>query len=136
MKKGIIIVFTSLLCLAGCNKQAGFDERCAREAKEQTLRLCPQKMAEGIMLDSVSYQKKGRMFEYYYTMDDSLYSQQIIDQAKGKLREGLRKGIVNSIELKKYKENDIAFRYVYIGKVSRKPVLEFTFTSESYKDGK
>lgn len=133
MRKRMVIVLMGILCITGCNKQAGFDDRCVKEAREQTLRLCPRKMAEGIILDSITYKKEGRVFEYYYTMNDSLYSQQLINQAKDKLREGLKKEILNSIELKKYKENDVVFRYVYMGKFTKKTVLEFVFVPKEYK---
>ena len=133
MRKKIAVALIGVLCMAGCNKQADFDDRCVKEAREQTLRLCPRKMAEGIILDSITYKKDGRVFEYCYTMNDSLYSQQLINQAKDKLREGLKKEILNSIELKKYKENDVVFRYVYMGKFTKKPVLEFVFAPKEYK---
>ena len=72
------------------------------------------------------------MFQYYYTMEDSLYSQENLNQYKEDIRNSLCKNIVNSIELKKYKEKNIAFQYIYIYRESKKRSLMYTFTSQDY----
>ena len=118
--------------LLGCNRQMDFYEKCSKEAEMQTQRICPRKVDPGIILDSIKFLKQDSMFQYYYTMEDSLYSQENLNQYKEDIRNSLCKNIVNSIELKKYKEKNIAFQYIYIYRESKKRSLIYTFTSQDY----
>ena len=85
------------------------------------------------MLDSIKFREDSLMFEYYYTMEDSLYPQEGIQKYKNDIRENLRKKIVNSIEMKRYKENGVAFNYIYLYRNTREKALEYMFTKADYK---
>ena len=52
---------------------------------------------------------------------------------KNDIRENLRKKIVNSIEMKRYKENGVAFNYIYLYRNTREKALEYMFTKADYK---
>lgn len=119
--------------LAACNRQSTFDDRCEKEARQQTLQYCPQKIIDGLMLDSITYTRAKHRFSYYYTIDDSMYVMDNMPDVREKLRADLLKSIKSSVELKKAKENNVVFQYTYYGKYSQKSVLRFTFEPQEYK---
>ena len=130
--KHIESILMLTLLLTACNSQASFDERCRKEAKQQTLQLCPRKIIDGLTLDSVTYTPVGRRFSYCHTLDDSLYATDRIKEVHEKLRTDILNNIRKSVELKKYKEKKVVFQYTYIGKYSKHPVLRFTFEPKEY----
>jgi len=133
MKICFVFLLMSIFVLSGCNRQANFSERCKKDAELQTKRLCPRKVDEGVILDSIKFKEDSLVFEYYYTMEDSLYPQDGLQKYKHDIRESLRKNIVNSIELKRYKENGVAFSYIYLYRKAKDKALEYTFTKADYK---
>ena len=133
MKRYFVLLMLILFVLSGCNPQANFSVRCKREAEQQNKRLCPREVDKGVMLDSIKFREDSLMFEYYYTMEDSLYPQEGIQKYKNDIRENLRKKIVNSIEMKRYKENGVAFNYIYLYRNTREKALEYLFTKADYK---
>lgn len=150
MKKLIIIAtgVVGLLSAVSC-KHESFDERCAREAKDYTMKQCPQQIEKGITLDSMAYSKTGegnhvtdRKFTYYYTfsgIQDSLLNKMIKeypDTARKRLDEfknAMLNSLSTSVQLKQYKDKGFAFEYVYYSTKTKVPVLQFKFTKENYK---
>lgn len=130
MNKVLIPLF--LLLLTACTKQRTFDEKCVSEAKEQTEKNCPKTITPGITMDSITYSIPGRAFSYYYSMSQSFDNQEAINAGKEKFREALRAQIASSLDLKKFKDKGITFRYIYISKTSKKLLLQETFTKEDY----
>lgn len=150
MKKFIMITtgFICLLSIASC-KHESFDERCAREAKDYTMKQCPQQIDKGIMLDSMTYSKTGkddnvsnRKFTYYYTfsgMQDSLLNRmlkEVPDTARKRLddfKKAMLNGLTTSVQLKPYKDKGFIFEYIYYSTKTKAPILQFKFIKEDYK---
>ena len=123
----------TLLSLTGCHKQLSFDERCKQEAREQTHKICPRSISEGILLDSITYDIKSHTLSYCYTMSGPFDNQQAIDNGKAKFHEEMKDQVINSLELKEYKEHGITFRYVYFSSSKKNIILEEVFTKQDYQ---
>lgn len=150
MKKFIMMAagIISLLSTASC-KHESFDERCAREAKDYTMKQCPQQIAKDITLDSMTYNKTGegdnvtdRKFTYYYTfsgMQDSLLNrmiEEVPDTARKRLDEfksSMLNALATSVQLKAYKDKGFIFEYIYFSTKKKAPILQFKFAKEDYK---
>ena len=72
-----------------------------------------------------SAQKPGRIFVI-------IISAVMNAQACESLKDLLRKNVVNSVDLKSYKEKGISFSYYYYSKASGKVRFQARFTPEDY----
>ncbi len=132
MKKYVLVLMALAFSLVGCNRQLDFYEKCKKEADMQTQRICPRKVDTGIILDSIKFSEQEKAFKYYYTMEDSLFARDLLIKYKEEIRQNLCKNIVNSIELKKYKEKGISFQYIYFYRKTKEKALAYTFTQNDY----
>ncbi len=110
-----------------------FDKRCQRESEEYTLQNCPQRIDPCTVLDSMKYDIPTRTLKYYYTLEGLLDSANVLtDAVVGDFREELKKDVVNSLQLKKYKEQRINFNYIYYSKATGKTSIEIKISPEEY----
>lgn len=150
MKKSLFITISAMLILTAtsCHHET-FDERCAREAKEYTIKLCPRQISKGFVLDSMAYYKTSegdkiveRKFTYYYTFSgdfdnnlDKLMTE-FPDTARKRLDEfktTMLNELTTSVQLKQYKDKGFNFEYIYFSAKKKAPVLQFKFTKSDYK---
>ncbi len=138
-----------------------FDERCEREAKEFTVKQCPQKIPQSqtMTLDSMAYQMadkegipvilpqskwervfsdaskqvKERRFVYYYTLSDQYDTPKLYEAARQNFKKELVKAVAGSVDLKPYKDRGFGFEYVYYSKKSGKEVMHFVLTKKDYQ---
>lgn len=132
MRHCILLAFS--LLLFSC--QENFDERCKREAEEYTRKFCPRKVEAFNTLDSTTYDIKNRTYYYWYTLSGEFDTPQALialRQARESLKASMLKSLINSVELKKCKEEGINFAYVYRSASFGKTVLVLRFTQEDYK---
>lgn len=156
MKKILFILMGGALAfsISSC-KHENFDERCSREAKEYTLKQCPQRIDKGITLDSMAYHKVGegdnasdRTFTYYYTfsdIQDSMLNKLLkeypdtVRKRFDEFKAAMLQGLTNSVQLKPYKDKGFNFEYIYFSASRNKtpqkdsPILQFKFTKADYK---
>ena len=100
----ISIASVSILLFASCNFES-FEKRCAREAEEYTTRHCPRRMNKYTVMDSLTFNPETKTFGYYYTLEGDLDNDSIItNEIADSFREQLKKELINSVELKAYKE--------------------------------
>lgn len=134
----ILFFFVILAAITSC--QENFDNRCQREAKEYTQRFCPQKMDKYITLDSTTYDKKSKTYCYWYSIIKNTYTESIRTQLKSQeadFRSKLLLMLINSVQLKSYKDNGINFEYVYKYSDEQSPFIRILFTRNDYsKSGK
>lgn len=131
MKKLLFFFSISLTLLSSC--QRSFDEKCQLEALKETQTKCPREITPGITCDSIHYDTTIRSMIYYYTMSDEYDNPSTIAAGKDKFNDALRNQIINSIELKKYKENGVDFRYVYFSKSTHNVLLDLHYTPKDYQ---
>ncbi len=94
-------------------------------------RRLPRNVTKGIILDSILYETKSQTLVYYHTMSDSVYTDEMIDYGKAELQRGIQQDIVNSVSLKRLKDEGISFRYVYMGSDTKRVRLELDFKNEN-----
>ena len=133
MKKKSLWLLPALWGLVATSCQESFEERCAREAREYTEKQCPRRMDPYTMMDSLTYDKASRTLYYYYTLEGLLDNDTVMTtQTYDALEDLLRKNVVNSVDLKTYKEKGINFAYCYYSKASGKVRFQVRFTPEDY----
>ena len=129
MKKAIFI-FIGAILLTAC--QESMDERCAREAREFTKKKCPALVANGVTVDSMTFEPKSRTLSYYYTVEGVADDPEVIQ--RNDLRSMMLKELKNSATLKDYKEAGYQFRYVYrSAKNKGTQLFEATFRQKDYR---
>ena len=129
MKK-IVYFIAAIILLSAC--QETLEERCSREAKEFTEKNCPLRAANGIVMDSMSFDKKSHTISYYYIVSGVLDDSTIL--LGNNPRERLLTVIKNTTKLKLYQEAGYNFRYVYFSEKKKGTQLfEATFRESDYK---
>ena len=128
MKKLFYIVLSALL-LTAC--QESFEDRCAREAKEFTLKKCPARINTTTTIDSMTFDKQTLTVCYYYTLSGNADNAMAIKQANP--RETLLNEVKNSVALKGAREHGYNIRYIYYSEANKGLVLfEATFNPDDY----
>lgn len=126
-------LLAAALLLSGCNFES-FDKRCQREAKEYTEQQCPRRLDPCTILDSMKYDINTRTLQYFYTLEGMLDSTNVLtDQVVAGFRKQLKDDIINSVQLRKYKEEGINFDYIYLSRSTGKTALKLKFTPKDYK---
>lgn len=123
-----VLTWTSMLTTS-C--QESLEERCARESKEFNEKKCPAKVADGVMLDSLVFERESHTLHYYYTFSG------IADDPKAMEQMNPRKILIdevrNSTSIKTYKDAKYKFHYTYHS-ASRKTILaDVVVTEKDYK---
>lgn len=123
---------TVFLLIAACTES--FENRCRREAREYTERMCPRVMAEYIIMDSMTFTDEPVGFNYYYnvngTLDDStLLTPEVIEEFHAELLRNLRQ----DVNLKRYKDRGFTFTYKYISASTQKIFTEVSYGPEDYR---
>ena len=132
MRHPLLVMAAALVGLASCHFE-GFDERCAREAQDYTLKHCPRRMDECTVMDSMSYHLDTRTLLYYYTLEGKIDDEQLLThEVTEKFREQLLLTVQNSVELKAYKEKGVNFCYVYHSSSQGKQLFSITVTADEY----
>lgn len=121
-----------LLAVLSC-RQASFDDQCMQQAREYTEKQCPQRISEGVVLDSMTYSKALRCLSYHYTLSGEIDDAKLVQGNIDMFRRQLLSMIANSVELKRAKDEGISFRYVYVSASSRKQLVSITLRKEDYK---
>lgn len=108
-----ILMIGMCVFLPSCHRST-LDEQCADMVKREKRRL-PRNVAQGVVLDSLRYDRKSRTLVYYYTMSDSLYSDEAIAEGKDQMQRNMLEEISNSIAARRLKDEGVSFKYVYLG---------------------
>ena len=133
MKKNFWIVFLVPVLFFSCKKHETFEERCAREARQYTLKQCPMTVQKGLTMDSIAYRGQGNKLIYYYTFSGELDNAEMIQKNSIPFKKKLLDALSTSVDLKAYKDRNISFEYVYSSKSTGKPILDYVFTKADYK---
>lgn len=130
MKK--IYILSSLLLLAtACQKS--MEDRAEKEAREYTEKLCPTPVQNYTRTDSLTFDRESKTFNYYTSLFDVMDDEKIIEANKQQLHDDLLKAIVSSTQLKVYKDEGFAFRYIIrSGKDPKKVYYDVKYTKKDY----
>ena len=130
-KSFFLLLFAVFLAVA-CTES--FEERCRREAREYTERMCPRAMTPGMIMDSMTFVSDPVGFNYFYTLDGDLDDPELLtDEVLSTFHDELLKNLRQDIGLKKYKERDFTFTYTYYSRSTGEVLTEAVFTPDEYK---
>ena len=136
MKKIWVFILATSLGLYSCSFES-FDKKCEREAREFTAKQCPRRLDPGTIMDSLTFNVGTRSLQYCYTVDGELDNDLVMQpELLDDFREELLKNVINSVDLKQYKEKEITFEYIYFSKATGKKRLHLTFTPKDYEQQK
>ena len=127
-KYQISTIAIALLLPCSCHR-ATLEEQCAEMVRKEWRRM-PRNITTGVVLDSMKFHAPSRTLVYYYTMDDSLYTEEMIRLGKNQLRGQLLMEISNSVALKRLKDEGMSFRYIYMAGSTGKECLSLDFNNE------
>lgn len=127
-----LLLLLAALTTGACHFES-FDERCARETREYTQKQCPRRLDEYTIMDSTVYDTDTRTITYHYTFEGLLDdTTQLTEDVARAFREQLRKNVINSVELKSYKEKGLKFCYRYLSRTTGRPLFTATIAPEDY----
>ena len=129
MKKVILFALVTLI-LGAC--QESLEDKCARECVEFTKRKCPSSVAQGMLIDSMTFARATHTIQYYYKLTGTSDRSDAYpkDQAKQLLKEALK----NTTQVMAYKEAGYSFRYIYYSEKNPKTVyLDILLTEKDYQ---
>lgn len=133
MKKVFIfsgmLLFLFLFVISCQESQTKLFERLA---KEQT-RRCPIQIEEFIVLDSVKYLPEENIYRYFYTLSGEYDDIGYIQENKQALEKELTNGVINSIDLKAYKDFNTILEYIYFSSSSSSEILKISVGPQEYK---
>lgn len=111
-----------------------FEDRCRREAREYTERMCPRTMTPGMTMDSMTFVSDPVGFNYCYTIDGDLDNPELLtEEVLTTFHEELLTNLRQDISLKRYKERDFTFTYTYFSRSTGEKVTEAVITPDMYK---
>lgn len=126
------IIYYCLLILFVTSCQKSREQHIEEEAKDMT-KMCPITIDEATTLDSMTYSKTDNTINYYYSLGGELDNFDKINPLKSKIVDKQLETIRNSVELRKYKEWGVSFKYVYHSMTTKRLLLSMKFTKEQYQ---
>ena len=129
MRKIFVLLIGAALFTA-CNES--LEKRAQREAKEYTEKFCPTPVSNYTRTDSVVFYPETKTY-HYCSFVDRMDDAEIINQNKQAIDEMLLKAIIQSTELKPYKEAGFSFAYTcHSDKDPKKVLFEANYTKKQY----
>ena len=122
------MVICTMFLLPSCHR-ATLEEQCAEMVKKERRRL-PRNVTMGVVLDSMKYDSQSHILVYYHTMNDSIYTPEMISLGKSQLHQQLLVEISNSVALKRLKDEGLSFRYVYLALSTGEECMSLQFNNE------
>lgn len=130
MIRMFLFVMVCLVLMTTSCHRATREEQCLEMVRHEKRRL-PRNVARGLVLDSIRYDTKTSFLVYYHTMNDSVYTDEMIDYGRDQLQQNLQQDIINSVALKRLKDEGISFKYVYKGSKDGRTRLELEFKNSN-----
>ena len=127
--KNLYIIVLSLFALCSCHES--IEERAARETSEFTRKNCPAPVSEGVINDSVVFEKSTQTVSYFYSLTGKLDTTVINTyQMHGELK----KAVQDSPSLRASTDAGFNFSDIYhFIKNKGKVLAEITIRPEDYK---
>ena len=129
MKKCLFILAGAFL-MAAC--QESLEQRCAREAKEYSEKYCPAPIAQGVTVDSMSFDMSSHTLIYSYSLNGVIDDPSVI--LRNAPKEKLLQQLKNATAMKPYKDAGYNFRYIYYSTKDKGKILfDTTFKEKDYR---
>lgn len=121
----LILVFLAMGCKESKEKMFG------RIAREMTAK-CPRAINEFTRLDSVVYLPDGNINRYYYTLTGDADNALSIEANRKEMEAALTGEVVNSMDLKEYKEYHVTIEYIYFSDKEKTVLFQQKITPAEY----
>lgn len=133
MTPGRITSLALLMALCGSCGDNSFDKRMERECRENTQRLCPIKIEQDTMLDSMAFDRDTHTLHYYYSLHGpldrkELYTEDVVDAHRSTLIADIRK----SVTLKDAKDAKVNFCCMYLSASTGQVLLQYDIEAGEY----
>ena len=133
--RNILVLAAGMLLISSC--QESKTARFERETQEFTKKNCPQVVNgnyKWIVLDSLVFHDDGsNNYISYYTVNSDSIDVSLLDQVWDDFSQELRRGVINSVELRHVKEAGLNILYTYRDSKTQKELAKFVFTKEDYE---
>lgn len=115
-----------------CSCQDSLEERCAKECETYTAKQCPAPIADGVVIDSLTFDASTHTMHYYYTMSGAADNPQAFTKINAPKM--VKDQVRNATSLRLYKEAGYNFAYTYWS-ASRKgyAICEVMVTKKDYQ---
>lgn len=127
---GAALLFGALL-FSSCWES--LEDRAERESREYTLKFCPTPPENGVISDSLVFDKKTKTQYYYITFTGDIDNAEAIAMHMDKLKQGLCEQVRSNPRNQAYKDAGFNFAYVCRSQKTGKVILNFTVTPQLYK---
>ena len=125
------VVVLAVITLLSASCQESLEERCARESREFNEKKCPAKVAEGVMLDSLIFERENHTLHYYYTFSGKADDPEAIEKLNP--RKILIDEVRNSTSIKTYKDAGYKFHYTCHSTSKNTALADVVVTEKDYK---
>lgn len=127
----MIVMMLMALCAISCHE--GLKERASREAREFTRKNCPQKLPNGLQLDSLVFEEGDSTLHQYYSATGSADTLQLYVDKRQEIRKGLLDGIRNDLGNKTFKEAGFNYQItIFSAKRAGQMLFDVRFTQKDY----
>lgn len=127
----ISILFLGAVFFTACHES--LEKRAQREAKEYTAKYCPTPPNNYTRTDSVVFYPETKTYHYYCSFVDKMDDAEIIEKNRQLIDDMLLKSIIESTDLKPYKDAGFTFAYTcHSGKEPQKVLFEAKYTKKRY----
>lgn len=128
----LVCVATLALCLLSCQEKRM--DRFEREAREFTMKHCPQQMDNVTTLDSMVFLKEGKgNLLFYYTLDVTDEQSVLLQNISSTIENEDLSIVKNSVEMVKYKDLGATISFIYLIASSGDTLARYDFTPEDYQ---
>lgn len=128
--KIFVVLATISLIFVSC--QESLEQVAARTMKEYSMKNCPQKISETMVMDSCRFEADSHTLHYFYRFMGVMDNDSLLDKAQ--MRELLVGALKNETSTRVYKEAGYNYQYTYFSESQPGKVLfDATLTAEDYR---
>ncbi len=124
---GAVSVFT-LSAVTACG--SSFEQRLTEEAKEYTANHCPEKVEDGMYLDSISYDGSANVYTSYFSVEKD--AENVLNGNIPLLHQMLLQQLRDNVNYQALKEHHVTFAYLYRSKATGQAFFTTRIEAKEY----
>lgn len=118
--------------LVSCH-HATLEDSAEEMTQEYTERYCPTLVNDMQRTDSVTFNRTGHTFNYYYTLIGAADNNEAVSKVAKQIEGTLLTELKENTSLKVFKDAGYNFRYVFRSQRNKSILWERTFAARDYK---
>lgn len=132
MKIKLLLFFSAAVLLASCHESLA--DKAARQCREFTEKNCPRQLQNGMVYDSLTFDRQTQTIHYWYTISGKADNAELIKRQRQSLRSTLLESIKEDVQSVKYKDAGFGFAITcHSAKSPTEVLLDEHFTVKDYK---